>query len=217
MFGARRLPNEPTVGELETGPFRRPGSESPLLAIRGLPVLHLRKEFLVLLSGNVRQLVLVTGSGDTLHARQIELNLLDKQLLIVALRLKIRGQMGYLCPRSGKLQVKPPQSPSPQSGTLLAQSRPNPGFRVRLRQAMQDMSRSGTAGELRLDALIADLWWRVRLLNTDILEEEARAGVFDVQQPTYPLLAANLRARRDNLVSTIGVLEQRAKSVSEAA
>ena len=82
---------------------------------------------------------------------------------------------------------------------------------------MQEMSRSGTAGELRLDALIADLWWRVRLLNTDILEEESKAGVFDVHQPTYPLLALNLRARRDNLVSTIGVLEQRAKSVSEAA
>ncbi|MHB0771406.1 hypothetical protein [Bradyrhizobium sp. 5.13L] len=80
---------------------------------------------------------------------------------------------------------------------------------------MQEMSRSG-AGELRLDALIADLWWRVRLLNTDILEEEARAGVFDVNQPTYPLLALNLRARRDNLVATIGVLEQRAKA-SEAA
>lgn len=82
---------------------------------------------------------------------------------------------------------------------------------------MQDMSRSGTTSEHRLDALIADLWWRVRLLNTDILEEEAKAGVFDAQQPTYPLLAANLRARRDNLVSTIGVLEERAKSVSEAA
>ncbi|MEY9425403.1 hypothetical protein ABH975_000718 [Bradyrhizobium ottawaense] len=82
---------------------------------------------------------------------------------------------------------------------------------------MQEMSRSGTAGELRLDALIADLWSRVRLLNTDILEEEAKAGVFDVLQPTYPLLALDLRARRDNLVSTIGVLEERAKSVSEAA
>ena len=80
---------------------------------------------------------------------------------------------------------------------------------------MEEMSRSG-AGELRLDALIADLWWRVRLLNTDILEEEARAGVFDVNQPTYPLLALNLRARRDNLVATIGMLEQRAKA-SEAA
>ncbi|MBR1133639.1 hypothetical protein [Bradyrhizobium iriomotense] len=82
---------------------------------------------------------------------------------------------------------------------------------------MQEVSRSGAAGELQLDALIADLWWRVRLLNTDILEEEAKTGVFDVNQPTYPLLAANLRARRDNLVSTIGVLEQRARSMSEAA
>ncbi|UPK27714.1 hypothetical protein [Bradyrhizobium sp. 195] len=82
---------------------------------------------------------------------------------------------------------------------------------------MQEVSRSGATGELKLDALIADLWWRVRLLNTDILEEEAKSGVFDVQQPTYPLLALNLRARRDNLVSTIGVLEERAKSVSEAA
>ncbi|MCK1718918.1 hypothetical protein [Bradyrhizobium sp. 141] len=82
---------------------------------------------------------------------------------------------------------------------------------------MQEVSRSGATGELKLDALIADLWWRVRLLNTDILEEEAKSGVFDVQQPTYPLLALNLRARRDNLVSTIGVLEERAKSVAEAA
>ncbi|UWU93306.1 hypothetical protein [Bradyrhizobium sp. CB1015] len=82
---------------------------------------------------------------------------------------------------------------------------------------MQEVSRSGAADELRLDALIADLWWRVRLINTDILEEEARAGVFDPTQPTYPLLALNLRARRDNLVATIGVLEQRARSMSEAA
>ena len=82
---------------------------------------------------------------------------------------------------------------------------------------MQEVSRSGAADELRLDGLIADLWWRVRLLNTDILEEEAKAGVFDAQQPNYPLLAANLRARRDNLVATIGMLEQRAGSVTEAA
>lgn len=82
---------------------------------------------------------------------------------------------------------------------------------------MQEVSRSGAGSEIRLDALIADLWWRVRLINTDILEEEAKAGVFDVQQPSYPLLALNLRARRDNLVSTIGVLERRARAMSEAA
>ncbi|MBW7965711.1 hypothetical protein [Bradyrhizobium sp. BR 10261] len=82
---------------------------------------------------------------------------------------------------------------------------------------MQEMFRSGAVGELKLDALIADLWWRVRLLNTDILEEEAKAGVFDPQQPTYPPLAASLRTRRDNLVATLGMLEQRAASAHEAA
>jgi hypothetical protein len=82
---------------------------------------------------------------------------------------------------------------------------------------MHEVSRSGSVGELKLDALIADLWWRVRLLNTDILEEEARAGVFDAQEPNYPPLAVTLRARRDNLVATIGVLEQRAGSTFEAA
>lgn len=52
---------------------------------------------------------------------------------------------------------------------------------------MQEVSRSGITGELQLSALIADLWWRVDLLNSDILEEEAKSGLFDVRQP-------NLRA-----------------------
>ena len=44
------------------------------------------------------------------------------------------------------------------------------------------------------------------------------AAFLDVDvEPTYPLLAANLRARRDNLVATIGMLERRATSTSEAA
>ena len=55
------------------------------------------------------------------------------------------------------------------------------------------------------------------LMNSDILEQEARAGVFDPRQPTYPLLGLNLRARRDNLVSTIDVLERRSRSTSQAA
>jgi len=49
-------------------------------------------------------------------------------------------------------------------------------------------------------------------LNSDILEEEAKAGLFDVRQPTYPLLALNLRARRDNLAPTIRILDGRARS-----
>ena len=82
---------------------------------------------------------------------------------------------------------------------------------------MQEVSRSNAANEPRLDGLIADLWWRVRLLNADILKKEAKAEVFDAQQPTYPPLAASLRVRRDNLVATIGMLEQRARSTREAA
>ncbi|OAF13600.1 hypothetical protein AYJ54_43525 [Bradyrhizobium centrolobii] len=76
---------------------------------------------------------------------------------------------------------------------------------------MEEMCHAGTSSDLQLQALIADLWWRVQLMNSDILEEEARAGVFDVRQPTYPTLALNLRARRDKLVSTINTLEERAR------
>jgi hypothetical protein len=77
---------------------------------------------------------------------------------------------------------------------------------------MHDASRPGISGEIQLSALIADLWWRIDLMNSDVLEEEAKAKVFDIREPTYPMIALNLRARRDNLVSTIGVLEQRARS-----
>lgn len=82
---------------------------------------------------------------------------------------------------------------------------------------MQQVSRSGITGELQLSALIADLWWRVDIMNSNILEEEAKAGVFDASQQRYPPLALNLRARRDNLVSTINVLEERARSAKSAA
>ena len=81
---------------------------------------------------------------------------------------------------------------------------------------MKQVSRFGSTGDFRLSALIADLWWRVQLMNSDILEEEAKAGVFNVKDPSYPLLAATLRTRRENLVSTINALEERAKSARAA-
>jgi len=78
---------------------------------------------------------------------------------------------------------------------------------------MQEVSQSGITGTIQLSALIADLWWRVDLMNADILEEEARAGVFEPRQPSYPLLALNMRVRRDNLLATIRVLEKRTDQV----
>jgi hypothetical protein len=82
---------------------------------------------------------------------------------------------------------------------------------------MQEVSRSGVTGELQLSALLADLWRRVDLMNSDIFEEEAKVGVFDARQPTYPLLALNLRNRRDNLVATIRLLEDRVRSSTSLA
>lgn len=108
-----------------------------------------------------------------------------------------------------------------RAGILLARARakvsPTERACFNLRRAMQEMSQSGASRGLQLSALIADLWWRVDLMNADILEEEGRAGVFDVRHPAYPIVAQNLRARREKLLSTINVLERRACSTQRSA
>jgi hypothetical protein len=78
---------------------------------------------------------------------------------------------------------------------------------------MQPISRFETRlNDLRaitkLRALVANLLLRVRFLDADIKDEEQRKGIFDVNDVAYPLLARNLRARRDNLLATIRVLER---------
>ncbi|WP_426437463.1 hypothetical protein [Bradyrhizobium genosp. P] len=70
---------------------------------------------------------------------------------------------------------------------------------------------------MKLHALIADLRWRVQLLDSDIHEEERRTGLFDVSNIAYPVLARNLRARRNNLSLTIMVLESRLPETDMAA
>jgi hypothetical protein len=56
-------------------------------------------------------------------------------------------------------------------------------------------------------ALIADLRRPVQIFDHHIHQEEKRTGVFDVSKIAYPILAANLRARRDNLLATITMLK----------
>jgi hypothetical protein len=70
---------------------------------------------------------------------------------------------------------------------------------------------------MKLHALIADLRWRVQLLASDIHEEEKRTGIFDVSNVAYPILARNLRARRNNLLATITVLEKQLAEIDVAA
>jgi hypothetical protein len=70
---------------------------------------------------------------------------------------------------------------------------------------------------MKLRALVADLQLRLEVLDTDIHNEEQRTGVFDVDNVAYPILARTLRARRDNLLATIRVLESHLAEADMAA
>ena len=75
---------------------------------------------------------------------------------------------------------------------------------------MQPLFQSKTS-TMQLQALIADLRWKVQLLDSDIQDEEQRARVSDPAALAYPMLA------RDNLVVTIAALEDRLKSLEPSA
>jgi hypothetical protein len=69
----------------------------------------------------------------------------------------------------------------------------------------------------KVQALIADLRWRIQLLDSDIHEEEKLRGIFDVCNVAYSMLALDLRARRDNLLATISMLEKQSVKTNIAA
>ncbi len=74
---------------------------------------------------------------------------------------------------------------------------------------MQPTSRFEATIPTQLHALISDLRWRMQMLDADISEEERRAGISDPKNLAYPMLALNLRARRDNIQMSIMILESR--------
>ena len=67
----------------------------------------------------------------------------------------------------------------------------------------------GTAAtnKLQIATLIGSLSRSVELITVDIEHEEARAGVRDLSDPVYPVLARSLRTRRENIRATIALLE----------
>ncbi|MET4387510.1 hypothetical protein ABIB73_003265 [Bradyrhizobium sp. F1.4.3] len=77
---------------------------------------------------------------------------------------------------------------------------------------MQPTSRFEATIPTQLHALISDLRWRTQMLDADIQEEERKAGISDPKNLTYPMLALNLRARRDNIRVSIAILESRLSS-----
>jgi hypothetical protein len=66
--------------------------------------------------------------------------------------------------------------------------------------------RTARVNKLQIATLIGSLSRSVELLTVDIEHEEARAGVRDLSDPTYPVLARSLRVRRDNIGATIAML-----------
>jgi hypothetical protein len=80
-------------------------------------------------------------------------------------------------------------------------------------------TRRGTAAANRLQiaTLIESLLRSVELLTVDIEHEETRAGVRDLSDPTYPVLARSLRARKDNIRASIASLEMLDQETPKAA
>ena len=71
--------------------------------------------------------------------------------------------------------------------------------------------------KLQIATLIGDLWRSVEVLTADIEHEEKHSGARNVADPTYPVLARSLRARRENLGATIASLEALTRSAPKAA
>jgi hypothetical protein len=70
---------------------------------------------------------------------------------------------------------------------------------------------------LQIATLIGTLSRSVELLTVDIEHEEARAGVYDLADPAYPVLARSLRVRRENIEATIAALEAAVQGTPKAA
>ena len=66
---------------------------------------------------------------------------------------------------------------------------------------------TAAANGLQIAALIGNLSRSLELLAVDIEHEETQAGVRDLSDPAYPVLARSLRVRRDNIGATIVSLE----------
>jgi hypothetical protein len=69
--------------------------------------------------------------------------------------------------------------------------------------------RTAAVNGLQIATLIGSLSRSVALLTVDIEHEEARAGVRDLSDPAYPVLARSLRTRRVNIEATIAALKVR--------
>ena len=72
---------------------------------------------------------------------------------------------------------------------------------------VETLSNSPALHRQQIATLIGNLSRSVEILTADIEHEEARVNVRDPSDPTYSVLARSLRARRDNIMATVAMLE----------
>jgi hypothetical protein len=82
---------------------------------------------------------------------------------------------------------------------------------------LETLRGTAAANRLQIATLIESLLRSVELLTVDIEHEEARTGVRDLSDPTYPVLARTLRERKDNIRATIASLEMVDQETPKAA
>jgi hypothetical protein len=73
----------------------------------------------------------------------------------------------------------------------------------------ETLRETAATNRFQIAILISDLRRSMNILTADIEHEEERAGVRDLQDPAYPVLARTLMARRDNIEATICALQMR--------
>jgi hypothetical protein len=82
---------------------------------------------------------------------------------------------------------------------------------------LETLRGTAAANGPQIPTLIESLSRSAELLMVDIEHEEARTGIRDLSDPTYPVLARSLRTRRDNIGATIASLEALLQRTPKAA
>jgi len=77
--------------------------------------------------------------------------------------------------------------------------------------------RTAAVNGLQIATLIGNLSRTLELLTVDVEHEEKRAGIRDLSDPAYPVLARSLRTRRENITATIASLEALVQGTPKAA
>jgi 2-oxo-4-hydroxy-4-carboxy--5-ureidoimidazoline (OHCU) decarboxylase len=71
---------------------------------------------------------------------------------------------------------------------------------------LETLRETAATNRVQIAALISDLARSIDVLTADIQQEEARAGIQEVADPSYSTLARSLRRRRENIGATIASL-----------